>query len=69
MFKKDIYKIGRKLGLNKNDIDIVTNTPQTISSYTPTADIYKNGTDYGTVSLKDFYKVGSLYSAISLKDF
>jgi len=69
MFKKEIYKIGRNLGLDKNDIDIVLNTPHKISSYKPTPDIYKNGTDYGTISIKDLYKVGTRYGTISFYDF
>lgn len=69
MVKKDIYEIGRNLGLDKNDINFIINSPHIVSIYTPTADVYKNGTDYGTVSLKDVYKVGALYGTISLKDF
>jgi len=69
MLEKKIYRIGRSLGLDKNDIDTVIKTPHKISSYTPTADIYKNGTDYGTVSPIDVYKIGSKYGTISSNDF
>jgi hypothetical protein len=56
MSKENLYKLGRKVGLNKNDIDkllkhrFITNEHASLSY----PDSYKDGTWYGTISIKDF---------------
>ena len=56
MSKVNIYRLGKKVGLNKKDIDtllkhgLITNK-HAILSY---PDSYKDGTWYGTISIKDF---------------
>ena len=57
MLKEDLYKLGRKLGLNKNDIELVFNyksvsDEQTYLSCGPGG--YSGGFLYGTISIYDF---------------
>ena len=47
MKNEKIYKLGKKHGLNKKDID-KTLSCKNISEY------YKNGTLYGKISVKDY---------------
>jgi len=56
MKKERIHDLGKKLGLNKQDIDSVLrnricNNISVSISYSP--DCYKDGTMYGTVSIMD----------------
>jgi len=69
--KSDVYKIGKTLGLNKKDIDNVLSAKQTQTGDTagiPSSDLYKSGSDYGTVSPKEIYKGGNYYGTISPKE-
>jgi len=65
--KMDIYKIGKNLGLNREDIDNVVASREK-SSESPCADTYKAGTDYATVSPKEIYKAGTSYGTVSPKE-
>jgi hypothetical protein len=65
---KEIYKIGGNLGLDKNDIDSILKTPHKISNNQPTSNIYKSGTDYGTISPNEIYKDGTRYGTISFNE-
>ncbi len=68
--KKDIYEIGKALGLNKNDIDEVLSASfQRNANADASADVYKAGTRYGTVSSADIYKAGTRYGTISINNF
>ena len=56
MLTENLYKLGGKLGLNKNDIDDVlkyeTLCNEYVSLLQPVS--YKDGTWYGTISINDF---------------
>ena len=56
MSKENLYKLGKKLGLTKNDIDDAlkhrTVSDEHVSLSEP--DSYKDGTWYGTISINDF---------------
>ena len=68
--KTDIYKLAKNLGLGKKDVDgiLSRSVSNATKSATVSADVYKAGTDYGTVSPKDVYKAGTIYGTISIKD-
>jgi len=68
--KKDIYEIGKALGLDKHDVDnILSADSQTSTNAGASADVYKAGTRYGTVSSADLYKAGTRYGTISINNF
>jgi hypothetical protein len=56
MSSEDIYKISKRLGLGKEDVDGILSSNANITNRNTSisADLYKAGTDYGTVSIKDF---------------
>jgi len=54
-----VYEIAKKLGLEKEDVDSIISR---------SADVYKAGTWYGTVSSKDVYKAGTFYGTVSSND-
>jgi hypothetical protein len=57
MKNEEIYNLGKKLGLNKQDIESVLKSGITscaIAVLPLVPHIYKDGTYYGTVSIKDF---------------
>jgi len=57
MKNEKIYNLGKKLGLNKQDIESVLKngiTSCALAAIPFITNIYKNGTYYGTVSIKDF---------------
>jgi hypothetical protein len=54
MVKNKIYRIGRKLGLEKNEIDIVINTTCKKTNNEFISDIYKVGALYGTISPNNY---------------
>ena len=68
MKSDDIYGICKNLGLSKVDVGNVLSTKENKFD-SPSADIYKVGNKYGTVSRADLYKDGSFYGSISIKDF
>jgi hypothetical protein len=55
MKSDDIYGICKNLGLSKVDVDNVLSTKENKFD-SPSADIYKVGNKYGTVSRADLYK-------------
>ena len=56
MSKENLYKLGEKLGLNKNDIDgaLKYGTVSDKHAFLSEPDSYKDGTWYGTISINDF---------------
>jgi len=57
MKKEKIYNLGKKLGLNKKDIEGIIKggiTGGAIAALPIMINIYKNGTYYGTISIYDF---------------
>jgi hypothetical protein len=50
----NIYAVGRKLGLEKNQIDIVINTPCKKTNIEPCSSIYKVGALYATISPNNY---------------
>jgi hypothetical protein len=69
MKRNNIYNIVAGLGLSKKDVDDVLSSQaknKTVSADSP--DLYKAGTDYGTVSPKDVYKAGTRYGTVNSKD-
>ena len=52
--KTDIYKIAKNLGLDRPEVDGIMASKNTNRSTRVSPDLYKAGTDYGTVSIKDF---------------
>ena len=50
----DVYKIAKNLGLDRNEVDGIMASKYTNRSTRVSPDLYKAGTDYGTVSIKDF---------------
>lgn len=60
MVSNQIYRLGGNLGLNKkeiNDILSYKNSKQyNIFKNSSPIDVYKYGSDYGTISIKDFLK-------------
>jgi len=55
MTKLKLYKLAKKLGINRKELnDILERTiVKSKISYT-TSDLYKNGTHYGTISIRNF---------------
>jgi hypothetical protein len=68
MLKKEIYRIGGNLGLDKNDIDIILTTQHHISYIKPISNVYKSGTEYGTISPTEIYKGGTRYGTVSFNE-
>jgi hypothetical protein len=54
MSKKKIYRIGGNLGIDKNEIDNIINTPCKNTNSELISDIYKVGALYGTISLNNY---------------
>lgn len=57
MKNEKIYNLGKKLGLNKQDIENILKggiTSCAIAALPMMTDIYKGGTYYGTISIYDF---------------
>ena len=55
MLTENIYEICSKLGLEQQDISFGGSTDNNLlNNQIVTADLYKAGTRYGTVSIKDF---------------
>jgi hypothetical protein len=54
MLPDNIYEICEKLGLEKQDINNMSSCGMLNSDQPYTADIYKAGTRYGSVSINDF---------------
>ena len=51
-----IYALGRRVGLNKKDIDNITNSNKKLEQVNFSYGPYEyHGGRYGTVSVKDFY--------------
>jgi hypothetical protein len=69
MIKKKIYRIGKNLGLDNKDIELILNTPRNKSNIQLSLSIYKSGTRYGTISHCEIYKSGTLYGTINTDDF
>ena len=66
---KKIYAIAKGLGLEKKDVDgVLSGATSSKTSDNVSADVYKAGTEYGTVSAKDVYKAGTYYGTVSSKD-
>ena len=69
----DIYKVAKKLGLEKEDVDSITSADiykaGTFYGTVSSKDVYKAGTFYGTISSNEIYKAGTYYGTISIKDF
>ena len=57
MYSNRIYEIGKKLGLNKKDVNnVLTNESNNVKvvAFTSSVDSYKDGPGrYGTFSIKD----------------
>ncbi len=69
MGKRTIYDVVAGLGLSSKDVDrILSNSVNQKIESSSSADLYKAGTDYGTVSPNDVYKAGTYYGTVSSKD-
>jgi len=66
--KNSIYKSAKDLGLDKKDVDIVLSSSRNSNCNSAGVDLYKAGTDYGTVSPKELYKAGTEYGTVSPKE-
>jgi len=69
--KSSIYKITKSLGLEKSDVDkVMSNSARDNNAkhVAASVDLYKAGTEYGTVSPKDVYKAGTYYGTVSSRD-
>lgn len=55
MTRLKLYKLVKKLGLNEIDLNdiLIRSKVRSDISYT-TANLYKSGTHYGTISIRDF---------------
>ena len=62
-----LYKMGKSLGLSKKDINQVISASSS-NSDSPSANMYKAGNKYGTVSPQEIYKAGTEYGTISPKE-
>jgi len=66
---KKMYAIAKSLGLEKKDVDgALSGAVSSPRNDNVSADVYKAGTEYGTVSSKDLYKAGTYYGTVSSKD-
>ena len=55
MFTENICEICSKLGLEQNDLsNVESRDTNLLNNQVVTADLYKAGTRYGTISIKDF---------------
>jgi len=57
MKNEKVFKLGEKLGLNKQDVESLLKTGITscaLAALPIMTNIYKHGTYYGTISIKDF---------------
>ena len=55
--KENLYKLGEKLGLNKNDIDYALKYRKASDEYAPVSfgpGGYPGGSLYGTISIENF---------------
>ena len=63
-----IYKAARNLGLSKKEVDRITSSSVNKKSSNGSMDLYKAGTDYGTVGSSDVYKAGTRYGTVGSSD-
>ena len=68
MAKKDIYLITRNLGLSRREVNKIMSRKNIKKSNPDSTDLYKAGTDYGTVSSSDIYKAGTKYGTVGSSD-
>ena len=57
MKNKKMYDIGKRIGLDKEDIESVLKSKVSyclLAAIPVVSNIYKDGTYYGTISIKDF---------------
>ena len=66
--KQDVYVAAKNLGLSKKEVNKIVSNHMTQKPNPGSVDLYKAGTDYGTVSPKEIYKAGTIYGTISTKD-
>jgi len=56
MRKEMIYNLARQLNLSKYETDNILKTRKnSLRKSITTANLYKSGTHYGTISIKDFF--------------
>jgi len=75
MTKNNILSAGKRLGLNRKDINNILKEPASLYKsggrygvVKPT-EVYKSGAKYGVIKPTELYKSGGQYATISPKDF
>ena len=68
MAKRNIYQITRNLGLSRKEVNRIISGSANTKPTNSSTDLYKAGTDYGTVGTSDIYKSGTRYGTVSRND-